>query len=125
MIIEALDALVDQKLTRIVGNGKQVMSDGTFQFDVIWLIGEKNSARLSVNSDTDEIVISSAVWGNEAGEIIEGLVEYFGKPWGWYWFCENSQGYFDMLIISTEEPSPQIGFYSIASTISVKRLVTA
>jgi hypothetical protein len=125
MIVDALEALVDQKLTRVVGNGKRVMNDGSLRFDAIWLVGEKNSACLSVNLDTDEIVISPAVWGSEEGEVIEELACYFDKFWGWYWLCENSQGYSDMLIISTDGPIPQIGFCGIASAISVKRLITA
>lgn len=123
MIVDALETLVDQKLTRVVGHGKLIMDDGSFHFDTIWLIGEKSSACLSVNSDTDEIVILPAVWGGEEGEEIEEFAEYLDKLWGWYWLCENSQGYSDMLIISIDGPVPQIGFYGIASAISVKRLV--
>jgi len=125
MTIDALEAFVDQRLTRVVGNGKQAMNDGTFQFDAIWLVGERSCVCFSVNSDTDEIVITCAAMGSEEGEDIEGLAEYLGKFWGWYWLCKNSQGYFDMLIISTDGPVPQIGFYGIASAISVKRLVPA
>jgi hypothetical protein len=124
MIIEALDAFDDQKLTRIVGKGRLAIDNGSCQFEAIWLIGEKSSVQLSVNYDTDEITITPAVWGSEEGEDIQKLAECLDKPWGWYWFCENSQGYFDMLIISTDGPIPQEGFYSIASAISVKKFVT-
>ncbi|HVZ29264.1 MAG TPA: DUF6334 family protein [Asticcacaulis sp.] len=121
MIREALDALDGQPL-RILGKGKSANIDSSTDYEDIWLVGGNASVHLSVDMDTDEILIAVSNPPEDACAINE-LAEFSGKPFGWYWTCENSQGYQDMIIIAVDGIDPKFAFIAIASNIFIKKLM--
>jgi hypothetical protein len=100
---------------------------------------EGHSLSLTINQDTDEIVVDI-----EAAEqaprtdpqIASVLHELVGKEFCWLWNAQNSHGYLDTVMMSFFDPAaddngedgpvaPQIAFVGVASTIQLFRLVSA
>ena len=114
-------------------------SPGLAAFEWISFHVEGNCLSLTINKDTDEIVLDIEPV-NEAPQtdphIASVLHALLGKEFFWLWNAQNSHGYLDTVMMSFSDPAadddgklgpmaPQIAFVGAASSIQLFRLVTA
>lgn len=78
----------------------------------------------TVNPDTDEVIVTS-IAAPPVGtdwEDIECLSDLVGKEIGWAWSCINSQGYWDVFILSARSVDPSVALVGMASSLHIMRM---
>ena len=122
------DAIHGLPVSSILGTGAQILTDGSTSFEEIAFIAGDKALVVSVNQDTDEIILRvehapSFLTDNAAGwENCELLREYIGRELGWAWTAINCKGYADTLILSFAGIEPEVLLCGVASTIEFYKL---
>ena len=119
------EALQGQRLASISGFEPLHCSDGSTAYDNIVIALDRDLLMVSVNNDTDEIMLQTARLDknhriNEKNNI-KSLSKFIGKELGWCWVGRNWLGYADTFTISFEGLEPQIVLYCMASKLSIYR----
>lgn len=78
----------------------------------------------TVNPDTDEVIITlMAEPPLGAGWVeIACLFDLVGRDIGWAWSCINSQGYWDLFILSARSVTPDVALVGMASSLHIMRM---
>jgi hypothetical protein len=82
---------------------------------------------VSVNKDTDEVIVTTcadgaSLPGPHEWTDIEVLKEYVGYELGWSWIARNYLGYADTLMLSFSGIEPEIALCAVASALWIYRL---
>jgi hypothetical protein len=113
-------------MSAALGRFPQGLGDGTQSWEEIALIVGERTIALTVNNDTDEIIVDllpSVPEKNEGWNDIAALAAEVGKEMGWSWVSRNSQGYLDTFSIAFNGIDPQYMFIAVASSIQCKKIV--
>ena len=84
------------------------------------------TARITVNPDTDELIVMLSPETAEPGGgdwvDVDVLADCVGHEIGWWWSSISSQGYWDTFMLSFETAVPNVAFFGIASQVEVMRM---
>lgn len=114
-------------ITAVCGEAPRVMNDGSFSCDRIVFKIASSMLEISVNIDTDELVVELHSSGEHTISTltdISDVLNVVGRTLGWAWTVRNSQGYQDgfMLALGKVVPDaldPAYAFIGAGSSISV------
>lgn len=89
-------------------------------------MGETLGLHITVNPDTDELVATltgTADLGGGRWIDVDQLADCVGANIGWCWSAINSQGYWDLFMLSLEGGVvPALAFLGMASEVKVMRM---
>ncbi|MBC6981362.1 DUF6334 family protein [Caulobacter sp. 17J80-11] len=91
----------------------------------IVVMGDTLGLHLTVNPDTDELIVTlceGAAPGGDDWVEVEELADCIGREIGWSWSAINSQGYWDLFALAFDGIVPNVAFLGMASTIDVLRM---
>lgn len=112
-----------QRLEKVQGIGPLTYEDGRIGFDSVRIFLDKDSLIISVDEDTDELIISLEKLPNdketEAWVDIDLLKDYVGSEIGWLWCAKNWMGYADMVAFSFSGIEPRVAIVGAASKLSL------
>jgi hypothetical protein len=122
---EGYENLHGQKLVRALGEMSIINSEGQPSYTKVVLELDSSSIEIKVDSETDEIVISSIFIDGMCDDLsnIDGLSDYIGMKLGWTWIGTNYLGYLDIVIFSFSGISPDIMFVACASDVMISKIV--
>ncbi|MEM8936813.1 MAG: DUF6334 family protein [Pseudomonadota bacterium] len=123
-------------ITDVLASRPKAMNDGSLGCEMVVIRAGQFFIIISVNIDTDEIVVELAKNEDEFNgnlrirELEEQLVDIsttiqiVGKKLGWAWEAKNYRGYEDCLLLALGDVvpdalSPALGFISGGSSISL------
>lgn len=90
------------------------------------VMGETLGLHITVNCDTDELIVALTDVAEPGGGRwidVEQLADCIGGKIGWCWSAINSQGYWDLFILSFEGSAiPSVAFLGMASEVHVMRM---
>jgi hypothetical protein len=115
-----------QVVSAVLGQSETTLNDGTLGWDAIALVVDDRAVTLTVNIDTDELIVSQGPLPTGEGERwsdIAALEDIVGHKIGWCWTAKNSQGYFDAFAIAFDGIEPNYLFVGIASSIHCSRIL--
>jgi len=118
-----------QRLKSAQGSMPLVYDDQSVAFDEIHLVFEREYLTLSVDPDTDEVVLDCRPLGEGGGQvgdawqILGSMADFQDLELGWCWLGRNQQGYTDTIILSFSGPEPQMMFSGMAGKLNVYRVV--
>jgi hypothetical protein len=108
----------------IVGLNARTMDDGSASWDAIAIRLANEVVLLSVDADTDQIIVTQANKPDSCGWVpISSLAFAIGKPLGWCWIGTNYRGYKDSFSIAfgdvvPDALEPRCMFLAEASAVS-------
>jgi len=110
-----------RRLRKVKGVAPLVYDDGCIGFDRVIFQLDGGYLLISVNNDTDELIVSGML-NSDYDECIDCIdIEYMEKyldlDIGWLWYAENWMGYADMVVFSFSGIEPSIAFLGAASKI--------
>ena len=122
--LDRYDSLTGQSIRRIAA---RIEADDPRP---IWLemvvVGETLGLHITVNPDTDELVATLTDAAEPDGGRwidVDLLADCVGSDIGWCWSAINSQGYWDMFMLSLEGGViPSLAFLGMASEVKVMRM---
>jgi Family of unknown function (DUF6334) len=117
----AVDFPIGEKLKRIIGVEYNGFSGHDLTFEQIQLQFASTTIVLSVDVDTDELLISQSkpVPANfNSTKLFDDLV---GKKLQTLWHCENSQGYFDQIIFAFDTLQPAFSILAEGAVLKLFR----
>jgi hypothetical protein len=116
-----------QRVTAIEGTNLRVDQVARSRCDELALHLEQGVVHVSVNIDTDEVIVraypdasaldSSLEWKN-----IDTLKEYVSYELGWCWIARNYLGYADTFMLSFAGIEPEVTLVGMASSLYIYRL---
>src|SRR5690348_11533929 len=118
------EAVTEQPIAYIVGRGERQMSDGSLAWDALAFVLGDSAVVLTVNTDTDEIVVAhESTPRSESWIAVAALSDAVGKPLGWCWVGTNYRGSRDSftLAFGDEVPDalqPRLTFLGEGSSLS-------
>jgi hypothetical protein len=118
-----------QRICSILGTVPLLYNDGHIAFDAIKLVLTQCELQISVDNDSDEIVVNmtplvaqpenlAVEW-----EAVEFFSDFLDGNIGWLWIAQNHLGYSDTLILSSDGIEPQILLHGMASKLNLYRIV--
>ncbi len=115
------------KINDLIG---KILTKASFWLDPVFECGEACKVVLEFSEgvslvilpliDTDEISIELHADESEqepGGKAI--LEELVGRKLGAYWYCENNQGYFDLVLFGFDRLRPSFGILSEGSSLKL------
>lgn len=117
--------LRESELCTIIADGAAKCSDGTTSYDRIWLNSSDFRLVVSVDINTDEIVVNIESCKDSPSSILERseqFPQYYGKEFGWCWLAENYLGNNDGFLISFTGITPNILFLGEGGCLRVFNL---
>ena len=116
-----------QRVTAIKGTKLRVDEVARSRCDELALHLEHGVVHVSVNIDTDEVIVraypdASAFDGSLEWKNIDILTEYVGYELGWCWIARNYLGYADTFMLSFAGIEPEVTLVGIASSLYIYRL---
>ena len=121
------ESVQGQRATAIEGTNLRVDEVARSCCDELALHLEQGVVHVSVNIDTDEVIVraypdasaldSSLEWKN-----IDTLKEYVGYELGWCWIARNYLGYADTFMLSFAGIEPEVTLVGMASSLHIYRL---
>ena len=110
----------------ILGDSEQRMNDGSLAWCSVAIVLASRAVILSVNEDTDEIIVSlgdaNAVQGG-AWRPVAGLQFLVGEALAWCWIGRNWRGYLDAFTLAfggfaPDALEPRVMFVGEASSLT-------
>lgn len=101
------------------------VNNKTFSYDYINFIFDDKCLCFTVDIDTDQILISKKDYIENIHIVehpVNALQRMVGKDLGWAWFARNSNGYSDMVILSSSGIVPELALVGEASGITLYSL---
>ncbi|NOX81546.1 MAG: hypothetical protein GXP06_00855 [Alphaproteobacteria bacterium] len=98
-----------KNITEVHGENVRVMNDGSFECDRIVIDVATAALELSVNIDTDELIIElHEPYENTPGTLsnINDYLNFVGRKLGWVWTAKNYRGYDDAFMLALGEAVP-------------------
>lgn len=112
-----------QRLEEFQGSGPLTYDDGRVGFDSVRIVLAKESLVISVDADTDELIIALEGFQKEeeaeAWVGIDLLKGHVGSEIGWLWRAKNWMGYADMVAFSFSGIEPKIAIVGAASKLNL------
>lgn len=111
----------------IIGRGSLLKKNKVIICDEIVIIVEDNTIKLSVDNNTDEIIIVAIKkeeldLNHNEWQSIDEIYELEDKILGWCWVGKNYLGYSDLFIISFNGIEPDLIFYGMGSQLHICRI---
>jgi hypothetical protein len=117
------EPLRGQRVISIEGTKVRRDREGCTICDDVALSLQEISLLVSVNLDTDEIILQlskdpgSVVEAPATWTMLEPLNDYVGRELGWCWVGRNYLGYADTLVLSFSGIEPDIALCGLASSL--------
>jgi hypothetical protein len=116
-----------QRVTAIEGINLRVDQVARSKCDELALHLEKGVVHVSVNVDTDEVIVraypdASALDRSLEWKNVDILKEYVGYELGWCWIARNYLGYADTFMLSFAGIEPEVALVGMASFLYIYRL---
>lgn len=118
----------DRRVYKIIGTGKRQNDDLSVCYENVILILDQFYLIISINNDTDEIVLSIIDENKMQNcdilehEPLEILHEFYGNELGWCWIGRNYVGYADTFMLSFSGIVPQIMMHGMASMLDIYKI---
>jgi len=116
------ESVQGQRVTAIEGINLQLDQVARTHCDALMLRLDNGVLHVSVNADTDEVVVKDSDDAGKDWAPVEALKEYVGYELGWCWIARNYLGYADALMLSFAGIDPEIALVGIASSLQIYRL---
>ena len=95
------DDVAHGTVSAVLGQNERRMNDGSLSWDAVALEVGGRAVLLSVNTDTDKIMITREVVPTGDGRHpATSLSRFVGRELGWCWVGTNSQGYADTFTLA-------------------------
>ena len=116
-----------QRVTAIEATNLQVDHVARSRCDELALHLEQGVVHVSVNIDTDEVIVrahpdESALDSSLEWKPIDALKEYVGYELGWCWIARNYLGYADTFTLSFAGIEPEVALVGMGSSLYIYRL---
>jgi hypothetical protein len=117
-----------QRVNSIQGTRVRQDKDGFSICDEVAVSLQETSLLVSVNLDTDEIILQQSKDVGSLVEVpstlttLEPLNEYVGRELGWRWVGRNYLGYADTFVLSFSGIEPEIALCGTASSLWVYKI---
>ena len=96
------------RVLAVMGRNERRMSGASLAWDEVAIVLGENAVVLSVNYDTDEVVVDlSAVPASDDWQEVSSLQRLVAKPLGWCWVVTNYRGYSDGFILALGDVLPE------------------
>jgi hypothetical protein len=111
-------------ITAVLGVDQRRMDDGSVSWGELALVLEEGVVVLTVNADTDELLVSYELTLPHNGwEASRTLSHAVGEPLGWCWVGMNYRGYYDTFTLALGDVvpaalEPRLMFVGEASRLS-------
>ena len=118
------EQVTHRPISALVGQNERAMSDGSTAWDALAFCVGDHAVVLTVNPDTDEIIVAHETMPEGDGwQPVTLLSHVVGKSFGWSWIGTNHRGYTDsfMLALGEEVPDalePRLMFLCEASSLT-------
>lgn len=121
------ESLQGQRVTAIEGTNLRVDEVARLSCDELVLHLEQGIIHVSVNTDTDEVIVhaypnANALKGSRAWKAVDTLREYVSYELGWCWIARNYLGYADTFMMSFAGIEPEVALVGMASSLQIFRL---
>lgn len=91
----------------VIGTHERKRNDGSLTWGQVAIILSKGAIVLSVNADTDEVIVDlQAVPEGAEWLDIRSVVDVVGLPLGWCWVLTNYLGYSDGFALAFGQTTP-------------------
>jgi hypothetical protein len=121
------ESVQGRRVTAIQGTNLRLDQVATSKCDELALHLEQGVVHVSVNPDTDEVIVraypdASALTHALEWKNIDALKEYVSYELGWCWIARNYLGYADTFMLSFAGIEPEVALVGIASSLYIYRL---
>jgi hypothetical protein len=118
------ETVTNRPISAITGQNEMEMSDGSPSWDALAFAVGEQAVVLTVNADTDEIIVAYTTMPEGDGwQPVAALAHFVGQSFGWSWVGTNYLGYIDSFTLAfgdvvADPLQPRVMFLCAASSLS-------